>query len=271
MRWLERRGAGDDDAAGPAVVLIHGLPTSPELWRGVIPLLPDTRVLAWEMVGYGDSIPAGRGRDISVAGQADHLLSWLRELGIGRAVLVGHDLGGGVAQIAAVRDRSRCAGLVLTNAVGFDAWPVLPIKVLRAGGALFGRVPDPAWRPVYHTVISAMHRDSRIGRESARIHWAHYAKHGGGRALVRQARSQDSSDTLAVEEEVRQLEVPARVIWGDADPFLPIGLGARLATDLGTSVRAIPGGLHFTPEDHPEAVAGVIRELTAPEPIGGAG
>lgn len=55
--------------------------------------------------------------DISVAAQADRLLAWMRELGVERAVMVGHNLGGGVAQIAAVRARERCAGLVLTNAI----------------------------------------------------------------------------------------------------------------------------------------------------------
>jgi pimeloyl-ACP methyl ester carboxylesterase len=60
------------------------------------------RCLAFEMVGYGESIPAGRDRDISVARQADYLLAWLNHLDIEQAVLAGHDLGGGVAQIAAV-------------------------------------------------------------------------------------------------------------------------------------------------------------------------
>jgi pimeloyl-ACP methyl ester carboxylesterase len=56
----------------------------------------------------GGSIPAGRGRDLSVARQAGHLIDWLDAVGIDRAVLVGHDLGGGVAQIAAVRPPDRC-------------------------------------------------------------------------------------------------------------------------------------------------------------------
>lgn len=50
MRWEE---SGD----GPAVVLMHGIPTCPGLWRHVVPRILGARCLAWEMVGYGASIP----------------------------------------------------------------------------------------------------------------------------------------------------------------------------------------------------------------------
>ena len=96
MRW-EETGSGDP------VILIHGIPTCPALWRDVAPLIRNRRVLAWEMPGYGASIPEGRDRDISVGTQADYLVAWMRAQGIHRAILAGHDLGGGVAQIAAVR------------------------------------------------------------------------------------------------------------------------------------------------------------------------
>jgi pimeloyl-ACP methyl ester carboxylesterase len=39
-RWLEH---GD----GPAVVLVHGIPTSPALWRHVVPAVAGARLLAW--------------------------------------------------------------------------------------------------------------------------------------------------------------------------------------------------------------------------------
>ena len=106
------------------------------------PESPDIRLrnLAWEMVGYGESIPEGRERDISVARQADYLLAWLMTLGIDRAVLAGHDLGGGVVQIAAVRQPAVCAGLFLTNAIGYDSWPIPSVKALRAMGALVERL-----------------------------------------------------------------------------------------------------------------------------------
>ncbi len=62
VRWLEQ-------GSGTPVVLVHGIPTSPALWRHVMPRLQDMRVLAFEMTGYGQSIPAGRDRDLSVGAQ----------------------------------------------------------------------------------------------------------------------------------------------------------------------------------------------------------
>ena len=59
MRWLEV-GEGD------TVVFIHGIPTGTELWRHVLPRLDGARKLAWEMVGYGGSMAASAGADLSV-------------------------------------------------------------------------------------------------------------------------------------------------------------------------------------------------------------
>ena len=135
MRWTE---AGE----GLPVVLVHGIPTRPALWRHVLPQVQGGRCLAFELVGYGNSIPAGRDRDISVARQADYLLGWLEQLGVQRAVLVGHDLGGGVAQVAAVREPRRCAGLVLTNSICYDSWPIPSVRA--AGGQAGDRAPADA-------------------------------------------------------------------------------------------------------------------------------
>lgn len=184
MRW-------EESGAGTPVVLVHGIPTSPRLWRHVVPRLKRVRALAWEMVGYGDSIPAGRGRDLSVAMQAEYLVRWLDALGLERVVLVGHDLGGGVAQIAAVRHPARCAGLVLTNAVAYDSWPIPSLKLLRAAGGLVRRLPGPAVKTgVFRMLMARGHDDARVAAESLDVHWARYAAHGPGtRSSARRARS----------------------------------------------------------------------------------
>lgn len=252
MRWLE---AG----TGRPVVLVHGIPTSPELWRDVIPLIEDARVMAWEMVGYGESMAAGAGRDISVDRQADYLAAWLGHLELDRAVLVGHDLGGGVVQILAVRRPELAAGLVLTNAIGYDSWPIPSVKAMRAMGGLLRHLP-PSWLAgMLRGFLARGHDDQRIASESADIHLARYAQSGGSEAFVRQIRSLDVEDTLAVQDSLPSLELPAALAWGEADRFQKIEYGERFARDLDTTLERIPGGKHFTPEDHPESVARAVN------------
>lgn len=252
IRWLE-------SGEGFPVVLVHGIPTGPALWRGVMPRVNGARCLAFEMVGYADSIPAGEGRDISVARQADYLLAWLDALDIGRAVLVGHDLGGGVAQIAAVRHPGRCAGLVLTNAIGYDSWPIPSVKMLQAGAPALRRLPAAAVYPVMATLFARGHDQLSVARESLPVHWRPYARHDGGAALARQVTSLDVQDTLAVADRLPDLDAPTHLIWGAADRFQPVGYGERLAADLDGELSRIEGGKHFVPEDHPQDVAGAIE------------
>lgn len=256
VRWVE---SGD----GFPAVLIHGIPTGPALWRDVIAQVDDARCLAFEMVGFADSIPAGRDRDISVARQAEYLLAWLDELEIDRAVFVGHDLGGGVAQIAAVRAPQRCAGLVLTNAIGYDSWPIPSVKALRAVAPGFARLPAPAVYPVMATLFARGHDDLQTARESLDVHWQPYARHDGAAALARQVRSLDVTDTLAVADQLDHLDVPARLVWGAADRFQKVRYGRRLADDLDAELVRIEGGKHFVPEDHPDEVAAAIRDVLA--------
>jgi pimeloyl-ACP methyl ester carboxylesterase len=125
-------------------------------------------------------------------------VQWVRALGLDRVVLAGHDLGGGVVQIAA---------------------------------------------------------------ESIEAHWAHYAAHDPAEAFIRQVRSLNVQDTLAVRDDLPGLRIPTRVVWGESDFFQKVRFGEFFATDLGTELRRIPGGKHFTPEDHPGVVADAINDL----------
>ncbi len=244
-------------------MLVHGIPTSPALWRHVLPLLPDTRALALEMTGYGDSIPAGRDRDLSLSAQADRLTGWLDALRIPRAVLVGHDLGGGVVHIAAVRRPDLCAGLVITNAVGYDSWPIPSVKAMRAASPALATLPAVALRPALGMLLARGHDSLGKAREALGVHYRPYAEHGGGAAMARQVAALDVRDTLAVQDALPRLQVPARVVWGVADPFQKIRYGERFARDLGTQVRRIEGGRHFVPEDAPEVLAAEIRSVLA--------
>ncbi|MFN2503887.1 MAG: alpha/beta fold hydrolase [Acidimicrobiales bacterium] len=212
------------------------------------------------MLGYAGSIPAGVGRDISVARQAEYLLAWLDAMGVGRAVLAGHDLGlgGGVAQIAAVRSPSRCAGLVLVNSIAYDSWPIPSVKAMRAAGGLVARLPPAAFRPVFAGFVRLGHDRPEVAKDSVARHWRPYAELGGASAFVRQIRALRTADTLAVAGSLAALRVPARIVWGAADGFQKLRYGERLAADLGAALVRLGGARHFVPEDHPEPVAEVL-------------
>jgi pimeloyl-ACP methyl ester carboxylesterase len=254
MRWLEH-------GHGTPVVFLHGIPTSPMLWRRVMPLLRHAHAFAWEMVGYGGSIREGAGRDISLGRQAEYLVDWLRHMRLGRVVLAGHDLGGGVAQIVAARYPELCSGLFLVNSVAYDSWPIASVKAVRSAGALVRRLPASSVTGLLAGLLRRGHDDQTVSRESARLHLKHYLAHGAGAALVRQVRSLDAHDTLAIQTSLPHLKVPARVVWGQRDPFQKRRYGRRLASDLGTVSQLIEGGRHFTPEDRPEEVATALNDL----------
>lgn len=252
-RWIEH-GSGDP------VVLVHGIPTSPRLWRHVLPLVQG-RSLAWEMTGYGASIPDGAGLDLGLAAQAERLLGWLDAMGLDRPVLVGHDLGGGVAQIAAVRAPDRFSGLVLTNTVCYDSWPIPSVKAMARAAAVLRHMPDIAIYPSFVQLLRRGHDNQTVARESIGEHWQQYVTHGAAASLMSQVTALDPVDTIAVADRLPGLDLPTRVVWGEADQFQKVSFGQRLAADLRTDLRRISGGKHFTPEDHPGFLAEAINDV----------
>src|SRR6476469_8949048 len=80
--------------AGEPVVFLHGFPSSGHLWNDVIPLLPPGhRLVVVDLLGYGRSDPPN-GRSLSLRAHAERVVGLLDVLGIDRACVVGHDLGG---------------------------------------------------------------------------------------------------------------------------------------------------------------------------------
>lgn len=253
-RWLEH-------GTGSPVVLVHGIPTSPRLWRHVMPLVRG-RTLAWEMPGYGSSIPDGRSCNLSLSAQARYLLEWIESLELKEPpVVVGHDLGGGVAQIAAVRASGQFSGLVLTNSVSYDSWPIPSVKAMQRVAPVLAFLPQLLMYPTFVQLIYRGHDDRKVALESIAEHWGPYVSHGAARSMMRQVAALDVQDTLDIADRLPGLVLPARVVWGEADTFQKIKYGERLAADLGTELVQIPGGKHFTPEDHPQDIANAINSL----------
>src|SRR5450432_4715063 len=121
-------GPGDGLDRTPAVLLIHGFPTSSQLWRKVAPEMcagtdDDLYVLAPDLVQLGESERTGSAIDLAT--QARLMLGLLDAAGIDKVIVAGHGLGGAVAVHLAALDARRVAGLALLDTpLHADAWPV---------------------------------------------------------------------------------------------------------------------------------------------------
>ncbi|MFL5261535.1 MAG: alpha/beta fold hydrolase [Anaeromyxobacteraceae bacterium] len=242
----------DDAGDGPAVLLLHGYPATRRLWARVAPALVDAghRVLAPDLVGYGES-DAAPGVRLDMASQARWLFGLLDALGVGRAVVVAHDVGSAAAQIMVATAPERVRALAVLDGVYGGEWAMEAIASIQAW--------DPAdARRLAPVLVRRLARGTAL-REIL----AAYEGEAGGLRLIRAARDLDPRQTEHLGEALRRSGVPALVLWGERDAFLPIDTVARpLAALLGAALVLLPGG-HFTPVDCPAEVASALRDFLA--------
>lgn len=101
------------DPALPALVFLHGIGGAARAWRGQLEAFGDRyRAIAWDMPGYGASVPLPA---VSIAALADALQDFLREVGAAKPVLVGHSIGGMIVQQLLTKSPGIPAAVVLAQ------------------------------------------------------------------------------------------------------------------------------------------------------------
>jgi 3-oxoadipate enol-lactonase len=223
------------------LMLIHGVTFTAELnWGKVFaPLSGHFRLVAIDLRGHGDGIPAGS--RFRLEDCADDIAALAEVLGIGRFVAVGYSMGGMVAQLLYRRHPSLLSGLVLCatarDVLGSPAeklaalalptaaatirWnPFLePMSAELLGMALMGPVDDPA---------TAMQARAQLRRTTLAT----------AIAAIQAVCEFSSHDWIG------QVDVPAAVVVTARDRIVPVSRQLRLA-------RAIPGAsVHEVDADH---------------------
>src|SRR3712207_2290613 len=199
--------------AGEPVVLIHGFPTSGHLWTEVVPLVPaGHRVVVVDLLGYGRSDPPGAGR-VGLHAHADRTIQLFDALGIRRACVVGHDVGGGVAQSMAVRYPERVSRLCLIDSVAFDGWPGREVRLARSVLPVARHLP-PGWLiPMLRGGLLRGYADHERGAHSV----AHYVRPFSGAegrdALVRHLLELDTADTVGLAPQLKDVGQPTAIVW----------------------------------------------------------
>ena len=200
--------------AGEPLVLIHGFPTSGHLWGEVVPVLPSGhRVVVLDLLGYGRSDRPGMQR-LDVDAHADRVLAMLDALRIREATVVGHGLGGGVAQSLAVRFPARVSRLGLVNSVAFDTWPARGYQLWSRLHALVSVTP-PSWiQSMLRTSLERGYANADQGAHSLEQYARVFATTDGRAAFVRHLRALDPAQTAALASQLSRIAVPTAIVWG---------------------------------------------------------
>ncbi len=242
----------EDQGQGTPVVLIHGFPLDHTIWDAVTSILKEhARVLTPDLRGWGRSdAPQGV---YSMSLMASDVRALLDHLGIERAILVGHSMGGYVslAFARAYPGRISALGLVASHAA--------PDTEERKAGryAEAAEVLQKGVQVVANSMAPRLTRDAALaGSVRALILTASAVGVAG--SLKGMAERDDSRPSLP------GLPFPAIVIAGGADGLIPIERSREMLDLLpnATYVEA-PGAGHLPMMEQPGLVAGAVLQLVA--------
>jgi len=264
--------------SGAPVLLLHGLPASAELWRVGLSRLSEAgfRAFAPDLPGYGQtSLPDGADR--SLRGAAEALATWLRQDGVLPVWIVGHDLGGGVAQIMAVHYPELVNCLTLSHAAVEDLWPIPSVRLLRllarlglypmlAASGLIDKNPYFARQLRKSVADPDLFDDSHLLR---RVFFdTKVTDPRGRREFNAHLAALDNRHTAAVAPRLRGIQAPTLLLWGRDDPFQPWeSTGVRLRQLLPDShIILLNNASHFAMLDQPDAFYGALIEWRQSQP-----
>lgn len=251
-----------------AIVLLHDLLGGAFSWDGIIQQLAGLQraVYAPDLLGYGQSDhpwPA----DTSVWGHADALALLLEQLNLTNIVLVGHGLGGGVAQILATRlSVKRVAALVLIDTICYDHafapdWPLPNMK----------KSQDPE---LPNTVDHAdVQKELRATLPNAVVNTRGFAQildqyaepwnsHVGKEVLFQHIRLLIPYYVNSVSSDLKALGKPVLIIWAEQDQQNPLKYAERLHRAIpGSQLVTIPNAGHIVLFDAPDKVASALNNF----------
>lgn len=261
--------------SGPPVVLIHGMINSSRHWNRVAAeLASEYTVIAPDLIGHGEaSTPRG---DYSLGAHAATIRDLLSTIGIERATIAGHSLGGGVAMQFFYQFPQRTERLILISSggLGREVSPMLRGAALPGAGVGLSLAAN-------RLVIGALglaselllRAGSDLGRQTEAIARAlkPLSPPGARRAFLETLRSviDIRGQKVSATDRLHLLETtPTLIVWGERDNTIPIDHGIRSHAAIPhSSFETLPRAAHFPNLEDPESLAGVIADfLEATEP-----
>jgi pimeloyl-ACP methyl ester carboxylesterase len=261
--------------SGPPVVLVHGMVNSSRHWESVAMRLADRyHVIAPDLLGHGDSArPRG---DYSIGAHAASIRDLLAAIGVDRATIVGHSLGGGIAMqfFWQFPQRVERLALVSSGGLGHEVSPMLrgaalpgvgPLLAIAANRRVLSGLRDLGARVEgrSRTVGVVMQQTARALRPlehpDARKAFLHTLRS----VIDLRGQRVSARDRLYLLS-----DVPTLIVWGGRDHTIPIEHGRTThAAVPGSRFVTLPDAAHFPHLEDPAGLAEALRDwLDTTEP-----
>jgi pimeloyl-ACP methyl ester carboxylesterase len=254
---------------GPPVVLIHGMVNSSRHWEAVALRLAERHtVVAPDLIGHGDSAtPRG---DYSLGAHASSIRDLLTAIGIDRASIVGHSLGGGVAMqfFYQFPQRTERLALVSSGGLGAEVSPLLRSAALPGASLLLAAAANPRLVDALEARGTRMReRGSRSGVYLQAIARAlrPLQQPGAREAFLQTLRAviDVKGQRVSARDRLHLLDpMPTLVVWGERDNTIPVahGLATHAAVPHSRFV-SLPRAAHFPHLEDPDGLADALLDF----------
>jgi pimeloyl-ACP methyl ester carboxylesterase len=227
----------------PPLILIHGAGGDHLHWPPELRRISGRSVLALDLPGHGRSDGPGRGR---IEDYAADVAGFLEALGVTRAVLGGHSMGGAIAQMIALDHPERVAGLVLIGTgAKLRVAPALLDVILTDSEAVLTLMADWAFGPAAPAELKELGTKAMGETEPAVLHGDFTA-----------------CDLFDIRDRLAEIRVPTLVIGGTADKMMPLRFSRYLADQIsGAQLEILEGAGHMMALEQPAGVVAAVTEF----------
>jgi len=263
------REAGSADK--PAILLLHGFPTSSHMFRDLMPRLSkDYRLVAPDLPGFGFSDAPDRAQfKYTFENLTNVVERFADQVGLNRFAIYAFDYGGPVAFRLALKQPNRVTAIVSQNANIYDEG----LSPLWAGFRKYWAEPSDANRDGLRILVKpgrsravylrGVDEAARVAPDVPALDDALMTRPGNDEIQLDLFLDYASNVALfpKFQEYLRTRKPPLLAIWGKNDPlFLPAGAEAFRRDQPNADVRFVESG-HFALASHGEEIAAAMREF----------
>lgn len=255
------------DKSKPTLVLIHGFGASLESWNDIFPALSERySVIRLDLRGHGLT-DKPNDTNYSLEDQALLVSRFLKEMGIDRAVLIGHSYGGGVTLMTYLLGQRAgfgipIEGLVLIDSAGYRQKFPFFVQAVENPALQFLSNLFPATLRAQVLLTRIFRVQSQVTQARVNQYARYFDLPGASHAIGQAARSLIPEDLDYWIAKYKDIDVPVLIIWGANDPVIRVATAEKFKADIPHAELVILDDTGHVPhEERPKEVLSTLLEF----------